>query len=292
MTGAASDQAVEEARASFAAGDFRRTRDVALAALDERPADAALLRLAGRASLELDRDDAVPLLEKAVAADDGNADAWRDLGDALVLEGRLDDARDAFARAVELRPDDASALLNLGHLALAAGRRDEAVSHFQQVVDADPDNAPALRALTEAHRGESRFDDALASALRASESRPDDVIAALDAAELALDLGRLDDAEAAFRRVRAVDDDPEHEVYALHALIDVEVRRDRWRRALDLAVEATRVDRLGRTTDILAFVVTQVFGVSDRPAPERSDVDRALVSSRAEHKLLHADILR
>ena len=47
------------------------------------------------------------------------------------------------------------------------------------------------------------------------------------------------------------------------------MRRERWRRALDLAVDATRVDRLGRTTDVLAFVVAQVFGAADRPAPPR-----------------------
>ena len=54
------------------------------------------------------------------------------------------------------------------------------------------------------------------------------------------------------------------------------MRRERWRRALDLAVEATRVDRLGRTTDVLAFVVAQVFGEPDRPAPPREEVERAL----------------
>ena len=84
----------------------------------------------------------------------------------------------------------------------------------------------------------------------------------------------------ACRRARGADDDPEHEVYLLHALIEIETRRERWRRALDLAVEATRVDRLGRTTDVLAFVVAQVFGEPDRPAPPAEEVERALAASR------------
>ena len=66
-------------------------------------------------------------------------------------------------------------------------------------------------------------------------------------------MGRLDEASAAFQRLRSVDDDPSHEVYAFHGLIEVELRREDWRRALDLAVDATRVDRAGRTTDILAY---------------------------------------
>ncbi len=65
----------------------------------------------------------------------------------------------------------------------------------------------------------------------------------LELADLALDVGRLDEAASAFQRLRSVDDDPSHEVYAFHGLIEVEIRRENWRRALDLAVDATRVDR-------------------------------------------------
>jgi hypothetical protein len=70
------------------------------------------------------------------------------------------------------------------------------------------------------------------------------------------------------------------------------MRRERWRRALDLAVDATRVDRLGRTTDVLAFVVAKVFGTTeDRPVPTAEEVTSALAASRAEHRRLHEDSL-
>ena len=45
----------------------------------------------------------------------------------------------------------------------------------------------------------------------------------LELAELALDMGRLDEASSAFQRLRSVDDDPSHEVYAFHGLIEVEL---------------------------------------------------------------------
>jgi tetratricopeptide (TPR) repeat protein len=210
---------------------------------------------------------------------------------ASLEAGDLDRARDGFRRALELQPGDASALIDLGHLELAAGRKDEAVGYFEQALDRDHSNAAALLALAEIRRRESRFDDALTAALRVAESRPGDVPTALDAADLALELDRLDEAEAIFRRVRGEDDEPEHDVYAYHGLIEIELRRERWRRALDLAVDATRVDRLGRTTEVLAFVVTQVFGESDRPAPTRDEVERLLALSRAEHRRLHAGTL-
>ena len=50
-----------------------------------------------------------------------------------------------------------------------------------------------------------------------------------------------------------------------------------------------RVDRAGRTTDILAFVVAQVFGQADREPPDRAQVDTALARSRDEHRRLHLE---
>src|SRR6266542_6408270 len=106
-----------------------------------------------------------------------------------------------------------------------------------------------------------------------------------------LALDRPENAVSEFARLGAIDDEPEHEIYALHGMIQAEIQRSRWRRALDLAIEATRVDRYGRTTDLLAFVVAEVFGQADRPAPSRAEIDEALAASQAEHRRLHAESL-
>lgn len=210
---------------------------------------------------------------------------------ASLEEGDFERAREALRRAVEQDPGDPSALVDLGYLALGAGDTAEAAGLFRQALERDPGNVSALLAFSEIHRRTGRIEEAFEASAAASQIRPDDVAIALEGADLALELGRLDEAEAAFQRVRALDDDPAHEVYAHHGLIEVELRRERWRRALDLAVDATRVDRLGRTTDILAYAVSQVFGESERPAPERSAVEEALSRSRAEHRRLHAEAL-
>lgn len=280
-----------EGQALYEQGDFRAARNVAERGLSERPDDVNLLRLAGRSGAELDLPDAADYLSKAVELEPENADAWRELGEALLNDGRMKDATGAFRQAVELRPNDVGTLVHLAHAAYAAGDPEEAIGHIRQAVDRDPNSLGARRALLEIYRAAKRPEDALAAAEELAESDPNDPLAALDVAELYLALDHPVDATSGFARLRKIDDDPAHEIYAIHGMIEAEIRRERWRRALDLAIEATRIDRLGRTTDVLAYVVAQVFGAADRPAPSREEVMQALAESRAEHRRLHEESL-
>jgi tetratricopeptide (TPR) repeat protein len=291
VTGAAGEQLVADAHASYAAGDYEAAHRRAVAALAAHPDDLTALRIAGRAAFELGLEDAPAHLRSAAELDPDDADTWYDLASALVEAGRLPEASEAFQSVLRLRPSDAPALVNLGHAAYVAGQTDEAVDYLRQAAEASPGNVAALRGLVHIFRREGMHDAALEVAKQVRELAPDDVRAALDVAESALELERYGEAQAAFASLRALDDDPEHEVYAYHGMIESAVRREQWRRALDLAVDATRVDRLGRTTDILAFVVAQVFGGEDRNAPSREEVEESLASSRREHRRIHEDAL-
>ena len=68
---------LEQARAYYDAGEFDRCREAALSALEERPDDPELLRLAGKSSAELGFDDAPDYLQQAVTLEPDNVDAWR-----------------------------------------------------------------------------------------------------------------------------------------------------------------------------------------------------------------------
>lgn len=274
----------------FENGDFAGSRELALELLQASPQDPNLLRLAGRAGVELGNDDAVGQLEQAASGDSENPDAWRDLADGLLAEGRIEDAANAIKQAVERRPDDVALLVDLAHIAHASGNTDVAIGTLEQVLELDFGNVAALRGLVGMYRETNRLEDALRVGRKVVAYRPEDALTALDVAELTLALDRMEEAVEAFRWLRDIDDEPDHEVYAVHGMIEAELRRERWRAALDLAVDATRVDRFGRTTDILAFAVTQVFGAGDRPAPSRRDVDDALAASRDEHRRLHAAV--
>ena len=290
MTERASDHLADEARANYAAGEYRRAWDVVQEALASNPLDPALLRLAGRTAMELGLDSAVEFFQRAVALDPNDPDGWRELGDALAYDGRPSEAGQALHRAVRLRPEDTAALVSLGHASLASGHRDRAITYLTRALEGDPENRAALQGLVTAYRSVGRPAEALEAAKQVASAAPADVFAALDVAELSLELGRTD-AVAAFGRLREVDDDPEHEVYAYHGMIEAELKRESWRRALDLAVDATRIDRHGRTTDILALIVARVFGEAGREAPTREHVEETLARSRAEHRRLHAEAL-
>lgn len=89
-----------------------------------------------------------PHLERALAEQlrlseerPGDAGVFNDLGNLLVLAGRLADAEAAYRRALELAPDSARVRFNLGLLLSRKGERRAALREFRRVVELDPQNA-------------------------------------------------------------------------------------------------------------------------------------------------------
>lgn len=294
----------EQPRSQFQAGEFAKAREAALAALQDSPDDAELLSLAGRAGVEVGADDAVDQLRKVTELQPDWADAWHDLGDALATEGRDEEASEAFRKALELNPDDELALTHLGHNAYETGKGDDAVSYLTQAADRSESRmSTAAISLVEMYKSLGQADQALEAAKRVSDAAPDDVAAALDVAELSLEVGNLDEALRAFERVREIDEVDQHEVYALHGMIQVELARGDAQRALELAREAKAIDTVGRTTGVFAYLETEAgSGGVDIPRdmsaatiqaleapPSRAEVDAALGESLREHHLSHTD---
>jgi Flp pilus assembly protein TadD len=283
------DGQAQQARTHLEAGDFRKSHEAALAGLATAPDDAELLQLAGRAGLELDSDDAVDQLERATQLAPNSAEAWHYLGEALATEGRMTEANDAFRRAVELDPDDQVALTHLGHTSYATGRDEDAVSYLAQAAERTRGASTAAISLVDMYRTLGQHDEALAQARRIAEAEPDDVMAALDVAELSVTVGQLDEAIAAFGRLRELDDVPGHEAYPLHGMIQAEMRRENWDRALELAREASTIDPQGRTTDVITFLEAETSGPGEEPVPSLDDVEAALSASLGEYRRMHAD---
>lgn len=282
--------AVEQARSHLEAGRFGEARSAALEGLAGAADDVELLRIAGRAGVELGSGEAVGELTRVTELQPDSAEAWHDLGDALLAEGRDKEAADAFRKAVELNPDDDVALTSLGHTEFAAGS-EGAVAHLEQAAERGGGMSTAAISLVEMYRSMGQPEEALGAARKVLDAEPDDVAAALDVAELSLETGRLDDAFEAFKRIREMEDLPDHEVYALHGMIQVELRRDDTGRALELAREAARVDAYGRTAGVLAHLDPQPPGEDGQaePPPSREEVEGALQQSLREHRRLHAE---
>ena len=282
-----SEDARQEARQSYEAGDYERSRQVSLTGLEIDADDLELLRLAGKSGVEVAAADAVTMLQRVVALEPGDARAWHDLGEAFAAEGRTREAADAFARAVELQPDDPSALVDFGHSAYAAGRTTAALDALERAVELDPSDTATLRNLIGMLRGAGRLEDALGAAQRVAEADPEDALALVEIADLELALGRPDEALAAYARLREADDEGEHEVYAVHGAIQVEMRRGNWARAHELAQEAIALDASARTESLLGFFAAQAAAPSDHPG--RAEAEAALTASQAEHRRLHSN---
>ena len=115
------------------------------------------------------------------------------------------------------------------------------------------------------------------------------VLTGPDAAWLDLQLGRLDEAARSFQTLRRLDPEQEHELYALHGLVMTEIRRQNWREALNLAIEATWLDRYDLTTYLLAFIGGKLFGKIRGEVTEQELNDRFEAEHR-EHRRLHAEV--
>jgi Flp pilus assembly protein TadD len=283
------DDARRQARVSFDAGEFRQSLEAALQGLSAAPDDVELLVLAGRAGVELEDDSAVDHLGRATELAPDHAGAWHHLGEALAADGRTAEADVAFRRTVELDPADQVALSHLGHTSLAAGRNEEGVGYLAQAAEIARTASTAAISLVDMYRSFGQYEDALAQARMLADAAPDDIVAWLDVAELSLTIGQLDDARSAFERLRELDDVPGHEAYPLHGMIQVEIRRQQWDRARELAAQAAAIDPHGLSTDVAAFLREQTEGPSDDPAPTREDVETALASSLAEYRRMRAD---
>ena len=227
-----SDQALERARSLYGDGAFRACHDAATENLAVAPDDVEWLRLAGRSGVELGAGDAVAQLQR-VAELRPDAEAWRDLGDALMTEGDAEAAREAFRKVLELSPDDESALTALGHLTYEKGDREEGASLLSRAAEEGGRTSSAVISLVGMYRTLGQPEEALAAARQVADAAPDDLVAALDVAELALEVGELDEAAQALARTQEVDALPDSDVEA-------ELRREAVAAALELARERSR----------------------------------------------------
>ena len=140
--------------------EARRLYDEVLARAPDHP-DA--LHLKGLIAAQTGAHaEAVSLIARAIAGDDGDAEYHNHLGVALRHLGRLAEAEASYRRAIALQPDFAEAHANLGIVRFEATRDVEVVGHFRDALDSRPDYALALCCLGSLHFERGEFADARA----------------------------------------------------------------------------------------------------------------------------------
>jgi tetratricopeptide (TPR) repeat protein len=225
-------------------------------------------------------------LRSALDASPAEARLARLLGNVLEAAGKRQEALAVLESAAKRSPRDADLLVDLGYARLATGETDAARRAFQRALPLRPQDALIRQPLARIH--ELRGNALLAAKTLAGvplETASPRLLG--DLARLYLGLERYREAEGVFWALAAAD--PEHALLAQHGSTWCLIKQGNWRRALEAALEATRLDRFDLTTALLAYARDRLFTrVPDAARREAELTDRFLAELR-EHEELHAE---
>ncbi len=195
--------------------------------------------------LPIDPQNAVRLLENAVALDPAYAPARVRLGLAYETLGRLDDAWNEYGQSVRLDPTNGTARRYYGTLALQRGETSLAIEELEAALDLHADDTPIMSALARAYHRSGDIERARVMVKAARQTPPrrpfDDprfvavqreavnVRAYIERAKVLQEAGRLDEALADLQQVLAhAPDDTPLQV----ALADVYIRMGEYEKAI------------------------------------------------------------
>jgi tetratricopeptide (TPR) repeat protein len=135
---------VDQVEALLARGDHAAARDAARTLLRRRPSDARVLRVLALAHGELREDEqALAVLDHAVASDPGDAGLRAMRASTLRLLGRHADAIDEYGRVIAAGHDAVGVFEGLSLALAAVKREEEALAAMDACVERHPDDAIA-----------------------------------------------------------------------------------------------------------------------------------------------------
>lgn len=165
-------------------------------------------------------DEALSVLEQAIALDPRDPELHNNLGIVWATLMRSDRAIDAFARAIELVPGDAEVWNNLGAAYCYTNRWAEAIPCLLKAIELHPgDYDDAIYMLAGALLSSDRNDEAVSCFTILAEAEPENAECLGALVHLALRMARwgvLDESLTRLRRVAAAADNPK--VGPFHAL--------------------------------------------------------------------------
>jgi len=203
---------VVQAKRLFAEAVTRHSRgelEAAVAAyrqvLAVAPGFAEAYNNLGSALLALRQDkDACAAYRRAVSLNPTYAEAYANLGAALVRLGTFAEADAACQKAITLKPDWPDGHGTLGAALLRLGRHGEAVAALQRAISLRADYADAHANLGAAFVRMERFEEAIAACRKAVALQPDHADAYANLGGAYVRLERFDEAIAACRKAVAL----------------------------------------------------------------------------------------
>ena len=138
-------------------GRLAEARDLYRTVLAAKPDHQEALKAAALVAFRLDGvDEAVALLQRAVALDTGDAGARNDLGNVLQAAGHVDAALAAYRRAVEIDPERAETHVNLGQALRLQGDLDGAAEALARAAGLRPGHAGTMLRIGLVHHAKGR----------------------------------------------------------------------------------------------------------------------------------------
>lgn len=143
-------------------GDLKQAESAYREIIDREPENADALHLLGVVLHQRDQnDEAVELIQRAIAIKPDNASFHTNLGAAFRAADKTDQARAAYQRALKLDPRNAKAHNNLGNLLKELDEPLPAIQHYRQAIRIDPDFAEAYHNLGSILADRDRLDEAI-----------------------------------------------------------------------------------------------------------------------------------
>ena len=184
----------------------------------------------GAALLDLEQPaKALEAFKQASDLDPHNPDIYNNLGIAYYGTEEFDQAIAACKRAIALRPDSPQALNTLGSIYFRLGQLDQAITACKQALTLKPDYPDALLSLSNALREHGDFDGAFAASLKGITLRPGDARAHNNLGNLLKDTGQIEKAREAYEY--AVSLKPNYALVHLnlaHTLLQMGHLREGW----------------------------------------------------------------
>ncbi len=137
------------------------------------PENEKRLKDAGQKMSQGKETAAKKTLEKLLAEDEADFEAWTELGSVHFRLKEWKEAENAYTAALKLQPTYLPALLNLGKMRIAAGKADTAVEPLVEAVRLNPDSAEAQYFLGEAYLAIKKGSLAVGHLEKAIELEPD-----------------------------------------------------------------------------------------------------------------------
>jgi tetratricopeptide (TPR) repeat protein len=265
------EQAMQIALEHHQRGRLAEAEAICREVLKQAPEHALALNLSGiLANQAGDRNRAIALLGRAVAAHPGVAEFHHNLGEVYLAAGQWEEAIASARRAVGLNPALTAAHLSLGAALHRSGRYEEAIAALERTIALRPDYAEAHNNLGVALLKVGRVEAAIAALRRAIALRPDLAEAETTLGDALRIKGRLEEAIAAHQHAIALRPDHGEAHHNLGVALFASGRSEdaiaSFRRALELEPDSI---------DVLTMLAT-VLGWEGWTAEARAALERAL----------------